>query len=93
MNGRIAIKLTPENGSLRVDVADNGIGIQKKDQDIIFEKFRQVKTTSKGKPAGTGLGLAITKQIIEFHNGRIWVESDPGKGTVFSFTLPLISKE
>jgi Na+/proline symporter/signal transduction histidine kinase len=88
-NGRIQIKLTTENDSLRVDVRDNGMGIHKKDQDIIFDKFRQAKTESKGRPAGTGLGLTITKQIVEIHHGRIWVESAPGKGTMFSFTLPL----
>ena len=90
-NGRIKIKLTLGKDHVRVDVEDNGIGIHKKEQEIIFEKFRQAKTESKGRPAGTGLGLTITKQIIEFHHGRIWVKSKPGKGTVFSFTLPLIS--
>jgi signal transduction histidine kinase len=65
------------------------MGIRKKDQNIIFEKFRQAKTESKGRPAGTGLGLAITKQIVELHHGRIRVKSKPGKGTVFSFMLPL----
>lgn len=91
-NGRIKIKLTLEKDHVRVDVEDNGIGIHKKEQEIIFEKFRQAKSESKGRPAGTGLGLTITKQIIEFHHGRIWVKSKPGKGTVFSFTLPLISE-
>ncbi|MBW2514744.1 MAG: HAMP domain-containing histidine kinase, partial [Deltaproteobacteria bacterium] len=91
-NGRIKIKLSLEKGHVRVDVEDNGIGIHKKEQEIIFEKFRQAKTESKGRPAGTGLGLTITKQIVEFHHGRIWVKSKPGKGTVFSFTLPLINE-
>jgi signal transduction histidine kinase len=91
-NGEIKIKLTTKKDFLRVDVADNGMGIHKKDQKVIFEKFRQAKIESKGRPAGTGLGLAITKQIVEFHHGRIWVKSKPGKGTVFSFTLPLISE-
>lgn len=88
-NGKIKIKLTTEKDFLRVDVADNGIGIHKKDQNLIFEKFRQANTESKGRPSGTGLGLTITKQIIELHHGRIWVKSKPGKGTMFSFTLPL----
>jgi signal transduction histidine kinase len=91
-NGRIKIKLSLEKDRIRVDVEDNGIGIHKKDQEIIFEKFRQAKTESKSRPAGTGLGLTITKQIIEFHYGQIWVKSKPGKGTVFSFTLPFISE-
>jgi Na+/proline symporter/signal transduction histidine kinase len=90
-NGKIKIKLTTENDFLRVDVTDNGMGIHKKDQEIIFDKFRQASTESKGRPAGTGLGLTITKQIIEFHHGRIWVESTLGKGATFSFILPLIA--
>ena len=92
-NGEIKVKLSTEKGFLRVAVADNGMGIHKKDQNIIFEKFRQAKTESKGRPAGTGLGLAITKQIVELHHGRIRVKSKPGKGTVFSFTLPMLDKK
>jgi signal transduction histidine kinase len=87
--GEITIRLTRENNALRVDVIDNGIGIRKSEQEIIFEKFRQVKNKSAGRPPGSGLGLSIVKQIIEFHKGRIWVESEPGKGATFSFTLPL----
>ncbi len=87
--GHIHIRTSPENDFLRIDIADNGVGIHKKDQEIIFEKFRQANAVSEGRPPGTGLGLTITKQIIEFHEGRIWVESEPGKGTVFSFTLPI----
>ncbi len=88
-NGQIRIKTTRKKDLVRVDVADNGIGIHKKDHEIIFEKFRQVNAVTVSRPAGTGLGLTITKQIIEFHAGHIWVESKPGKGTVFSFTLPI----
>jgi len=90
-NGRIRVRTTKTNDELRVEIADNGIGIHKNDHEIIFEKFRQANAASDGRPAGTGLGLTITKQIIEFHKGRIWVESEPGKGTVFSFALPLIA--
>jgi signal transduction histidine kinase len=74
---------------LKVDVRDNGIGISRKDQKIIFQEFQQVKDTSTGRPPGSGLGLAITKRIIDFHKGKIWVKSKPGKGSTFSFTLPL----
>jgi len=88
-NGFILIRTTQENDYLRIDIADNGIGIHKNDQGIIFEKFRQADAASESRPPGTGLGLSITKQIIEYHAGRIWVESEPGKGTVFSFTLPV----
>jgi signal transduction histidine kinase len=75
---------------LKVYVKDNGIGISKADQQIIFNEFRQVVSKARGKPGGTGIGLTITKQIIQSHNGRIWVESSPGKGATFFFTLPLI---
>ena len=87
--GRIHIALKQETDHLRVSVSDNGIGIRPEDQGIIFETFRQVKDTGKGRPAGSGLGLAITKRIIDFHKGRIWVESEPGRGATFIFTLPL----
>ncbi len=87
-DGIIAITLRSDKGNLRVDVKDNGIGISKNDKTIIFEKFRQVKSYSAGRPAGSGLGLNITKHIVEFHKGRVWVKSKPGKGSTFSFTLP-----
>ena len=87
--GVIAIDLNVENDQLRVDVRDNGIGISHQDQKIIFKEFRQVKHASKGRPSGTGVGLTITQRIIDFHKGKIWVESELGKGSTFSFTLPL----
>ncbi|MCP4350372.1 MAG: histidine kinase [Desulfobacterales bacterium] len=86
--GIIAISLKNEAGHLRVDVKDNGIGISQDDQDIIFEKFRQVTDASRGRPTGSGLGLTITKRIVDYHNGEIWVKSLPDKGSTFSFTLP-----
>jgi len=88
-DGIIGIKIVKEEEHLRVDVSDNGIGISRDNQDIIFEKFRQVINAAWGRPRGTGLGLTITKRIIDFHNGKIWVESEPGKGSTFSFILPL----
>ena len=69
--------------------ADNGIGISDADQEIIFEKFRQVGDTLTQKPQGSGLGLAISRQIIQHFGGRLWVTSRPGAGSTFSFTLPL----
>lgn len=87
--GLLTVKLSVRPYHLRVDVMDNGVGIGKKDQAIIFDEFRQVKSTGKGKPAGSGLGLAISKRIIKFHHGRIWVKSELNKGSTFSFTLPL----
>jgi signal transduction histidine kinase len=73
---------------LRVDVADNGIGVSLDDQRVIFEKFRQVGDTLTQKPQGTGLGLPICRQIIHHFGGRLWVESSPGRGATFSFLLP-----
>jgi signal transduction histidine kinase len=55
----------------------------------IFEPFHQIKNPTLGRPMGTGIGLTITKRIIDFHHGRIWAESTPGKGALFSFTLPI----
>ncbi len=72
-----------------VSVIDSGIGIAPADQPKVFEKFKQVGDTLTDKPKGTGLGLPICKEIIEYHGGRVWVESEPGHGSTFSFTLPL----
>ncbi len=87
--GLVKIDLKVADAHLQVDVIDNGIGISKENQKIVFEKFRQVKDASRGKPTGSGLGLTITKRIIDHHQGDIWVESEPGKGSAFSFALPI----
>lgn len=86
--GRIAITLSFDADYVRVDVKDNGIGISPEHQKIIFERFQQVKDAAKGRPTGSGLGLTITRRIIEFHKGKIWVESESEKGATFSFILP-----
>ena len=86
--GRISVGLQVQPRELLVSVIDNGIGIEKEDQLEIFEKFKQVKNTGKGRPRGTGLGLAIAKKIVEHHKGRIWVESEPGQGATFNVVLP-----
>ena len=98
-----ALKFVPANDGLvrvgaggtanevRVSVTDNGPGIQIEDQEVIFDKFRQGAGTTDvltDKPQGTGLGLPISRQIIEYFNGRLWVESTPGAGACFVFTLP-----
>jgi signal transduction histidine kinase len=88
--GEIAIRLRVHPAALRIDISDNGVGIHPEDQQVIFDKFIQVKDAAKGRPAGSGLGLTITRQIIEFHGGKIWVNSAPGKGATFSISLPLI---
>jgi Na+/proline symporter/nitrogen-specific signal transduction histidine kinase len=87
--GRITIALINQPDTLRVDVVDNGPGIRRDDQDLIFEKFRQGGDTLTEKPQGTGLGLAISRQIVQHFGGRLWVESEPGCGATFSFTMPL----
>ncbi|HXH03922.1 MAG TPA: sensor histidine kinase [Candidatus Competibacteraceae bacterium] len=87
--GRVEVGLAADGDWLRVDVQDNGPGIDPADHEIIFEKFRQVGDTLTGKPQGTGLGLPISRQIIAHFGGRLWVESEPGKGATFSFVLPL----
>ena len=87
--GRIEIELREQAGYVRVDVRDNGPGIGPEDQSIIFEKFRQAGDTLTGKPQGTGLGSPISRRIIEHNGGRLWVESRPGDGACFSFTLPI----
>ncbi|HAY29797.1 MAG TPA: hypothetical protein DIT03_04665, partial [Candidatus Accumulibacter sp.] len=73
---------------LQVSVTDNGPGIRPQDQELIFEKFRQVGDTMTAKPSGTGLGLPISRRIVEYLGGRLWVESVPGEGATFLFTLP-----
>jgi len=72
-----------------ISVSDTGLGIAREDQERIFEKFMQVAEPPGDCPAGAGLGLAICKEIVEHHGGRIWVESEPGRGSTFTFTLPL----
>ncbi len=88
--GRVEVRLAQsDDATVRVDVADNGCGISREHQQVIFEKFRQVGDTLTQKPAGTGLGLAICRQIVSRLGGRLWVESEPGRGSTFSFTLPV----
>ena len=86
--GRITINARPANGAIEISVTDTGIGIAEEDQPRIFEEFRQVGNESK-KIEGTGLGLTLAKKFVELHGGRIWVESEVGKGSTFVFTLPL----
>ena len=91
--GRVWIESSIVEGSVCILVGDTGIGIAPEDQVPIFESFRQASATTKGVREGTGLGLAITKKLVEQHGGRIWVESEPGKGSRFFFTLRLSRPE
>jgi signal transduction histidine kinase len=86
--GHITVHLQAKADQLLVQIKDNGIGIKPENINRIFEPFHQVKNPTRGRPMGTGIGLTITKRIIDFHHGRIWAESTPGKGATFSFTLP-----
>ena len=88
LNGRVEIALSERDGSLRVDVCDNGRGIGAENHEAIFSKFHQVGNTLTDKPHGSGLGLHISRQIVEHFGGRMWVESSLGSGARFSFTLP-----
>ena len=94
-----AVKFTPDGGRidviarrdgtmLVVAVRDTGIGIAPEDQEAVFEEFRQVGRHYTNKQEGTGLGLALTRKFVELHGGRIWLESEPGKGSTFTFTIP-----
>jgi signal transduction histidine kinase len=87
--GCITVHLQAKAAHLLVQVEDNGIGIKPENLNRIFEPFHQIKNPTKGRPVGTGIGLTITKRIIDFHHGRIWAESTPGEGSIFSFTLPI----
>jgi signal transduction histidine kinase len=87
--GRVEVRLVEDGGTVRVDVEDNGVGIEAEHQAVIFDKFRQVGDTLTQKPAGTGLGLAICREIVAHLGGRLWVRSEPGRGSTFSFTLPV----
>ena len=86
--GRIGINARQADGSVEISVSDTGIGISPEDQAKIFEEFRQVGGDYAHKREGTGLGLTLAKKFVELHGGRIWVESEVGKGSTFSFTLP-----
>jgi signal transduction histidine kinase len=86
--GRIGINARQADGSVEISVSDTGIGIAPEDQAKIFEEFRQVGGDYAHKKEGTGLGLTLAKKFVELHGGKIWVESEVGKGSTFTFTLP-----
>ncbi|MEN8614390.1 HAMP domain-containing sensor histidine kinase [Dehalogenimonas sp. THU2] len=87
--GRITLKAYPADSELKVEVIDSGPGISREAQIRLFEPYYRVPRSGGEQLSGLGLGLALSKMIIGLHNGRVWVESAPGKGTTFGFALPL----
>jgi signal transduction histidine kinase len=86
--GRIEVRTKLVDGSVEISVSDTGVGIAPEDQEAIFEEFRQVGTADK-KVEGTGLGLTLSRKFVELHGGRIWVESQVGVGSTFTFSIPM----
>jgi len=87
--GKVEVEARASNDTFVISVSDTGPGLSEADQQKIFEEFHQVDGSSTRKKGGTGLGLSIAKRIVEMHGGSIWVESTLGKGSTFSFTLPI----
>ena len=91
--GKVHVRLSADDERVRVEVTDNGPGLTSEECTVIFEKFRQGGNTMTDKPQGTGLGLPISRQIVEYFGGNLWVESEPGAGANFIFTVPLPGPE
>jgi signal transduction histidine kinase/ligand-binding sensor domain-containing protein len=91
--GEVVCSTAIKNENFIISVTDTGMGISEEDLEKVFDKFKQVGDTLTDKPKGTGLGLPISREIIEYHGGKIWVESELGKGSTFSFSLPIAGKE
>jgi signal transduction histidine kinase len=86
--GRVSLSAAPEGGAVRVSVSDTGVGIPEEDLRDIFDKYAQARSRATRSEKGTGLGLYITRQLVELHGGRIEVQSEVGRGSTFSFTIP-----
>jgi signal transduction histidine kinase len=91
--GEVVITAKANDGLFHLSVRDTGPGISSADQAKLFQEFQQADNAITKKKGGTGLGLAISKRIIEMHGGKIWVESQPGQGSTFAFTLPVIVEQ
>jgi signal transduction histidine kinase len=88
--GQVRLSAIQQTGEVQVSVADNGPGITPQDLPHVFDRFWQ---GGGGRPEGSGLGLTIARELVRAHGGRIWVESEPGDGTVFHFTLPVCTSD
>ena len=86
--GKISVNAMPDEEGVQVSVSDTGVGIAPQDHEAIFEEFRQVGSDYTKKREGTGLGLTLTRKFVEMHGGRIWVQAELGKGSIFTFTVP-----
>jgi signal transduction histidine kinase len=88
--GRIKVRAwqPPDDHTIHVAVSDTGIGIEPANRQRIFERFYQVDGSATRIYGGTGLGLALCKEVVEAHGGQIWIESEPGAGSTFTFTVP-----
>jgi two-component system phosphate regulon sensor histidine kinase PhoR len=91
--GRISVSASSDGDEVEFTVSDTGIGIPKVDQPRIFERFYRVDVARSREVGGTGLGLSIAKHLVEAHGGRIWVESEVGRGSQFHFTVPVFQNE
>jgi signal transduction histidine kinase/CheY-like chemotaxis protein/ligand-binding sensor domain-containing protein len=91
--GAVTCRVFMKDHGIVVGITDTGIGIAPEDHAKVFEQFKQVGDTLTDKPKGTGLGLPICKEIVEHHDGKIWLESELGKGSTFYFMLPVISED
>jgi signal transduction histidine kinase len=87
--GEIKVSVQPEEEQLVIGVSDQGVGISPADQAKLFAPFQRLEESRPGGVRGVGLGLLVCQRLVEAHGGRIWVESEPGRGSTFFFTLPL----
>ena len=92
-SGKVEVSAREDKEQLNITISDTGIGIPPEKHDKIFESFEQADGSTSREYGGTGLGLAVTKQLVELHGGTIWVESEVGKGSSFTFTLPAVDKK
>jgi len=86
--GRVDVRAIPTDGGVEISVTDTGIGIAPENQELIFEEFRQVGGDYAHKREGTGLGLTLARKFVELHGGRLWVKSQLGQGSTFTFSVP-----